>query len=56
MADVTRIRDIIPAVLRALRRRSLEHAIDGPYDDAASRELDRMIVEDETEREPGSAA
>lgn len=53
---MTPIRDIIPAILRALRRRYLEHAIDGPYDDAVSRELDRMIVEDETEREPEIAA
>lgn len=53
---MTPIRNIIPAVLCAIRRRYLEHALDGPYDDAVSRELDRMIVEEEAEREPESAA
>lgn len=53
---MTPIRDIVPAVLRALRRRWLEQRTTGAYDDAVSRELDRMIVEEEAEREPGSAA
>lgn len=52
MAEMIPIREILPALLRALRRRYCERAIDGPYDDAVSRELDRMIVEDEADREP----
>ena len=45
MAEVTPIKPLISALLISLRRRSLERAVDGPYDDTVSRELDQVIVE-----------
>jgi len=48
---MTPLRDIVTALMLSLRRRYLENHIDAPFDPAISRELDAVIVTQETHRE-----
>lgn len=45
------IRDVVSAMMLSLRRRYLEFFIDAPFDTDVSRELDRVIEEQEERSE-----